>query len=438
MYCIRFLMNNRFIYIALVGRLTSRFDDIVMEIKNAARDYHCITKEIKVSNFFSEDEDSIKEKIDKGNDNKKQISNYITHNISKNKKANNNEKVIFIISHLKRPSEIKELKEQYGDDFYALGIHTSHRAAIRRMRRYSFEKIVGKRYKSTRDKSNEFRKNLDEPALKESYINSLITRDEGEKNEEGQKLLKTLPLCDFFINDFRGDDFVTPIRRFLGLILKKNLFEPPTMEEVAMNWAYSAAARSVDQSRQVGAVIVHKEGYFLVDGTNNVPKFGGGTYDATQGNDTNYQRKQDLFHQIKEKCSLNEKQAEALKETALRDLLEFSHNVHAEQNAICSAARKAINIQGSKIYTTTFPCHLCSKIIIDAGIEEVIYIEPYGKSRAFDLNPNEVSIDLFVKEKVLFRLFVGVHPKRFQNFFLHDEKREKDGNRLFSEDENKK
>ena len=47
--------------------------------------------------------------------------------------------------------------------------------------------------------------------------------------------------------------------------------------------------------------------------------------------------------------------------------------VHAEQNAICQAARYGVNVSGGTIYITLSPCLTCAKLIINAGIKEVVY-----------------------------------------------------------------
>ena len=51
--------------------------------------------------------------------------------------------------------------------------------------------------------------------------------------------------------------------------------------------------------------------------------------------------------------------------------------VHAEQNAICQAARYGVDISGSTIYITLSPCLTCAKLIINAGIKEVVYAGDY-------------------------------------------------------------
>lgn len=53
--------------------------------------------------------------------------------------------------------------------------------------------------------------------------------------------------------------------------------------------------------------------------------------------------------------------------------LEECMCVHAEQNAICQAARYGVNVNGGTIYITLSPCLTCAKLIINAGISEVVY-----------------------------------------------------------------
>ncbi len=45
---------------------------------------------------------------------------------------------------------------------------------------------------------------------------------------------------------------------------------------------------------------------------------------------------------------------------------------HAEQNAICQAARFGISLDGATIYAKMTPCYACAKMIINAGIKRVV------------------------------------------------------------------
>lgn len=53
------------------------------------------------------------------------------------------------------------------------------------------------------------------------------------------------------------------------------------------------------------------------------------------------------------------------------------NTIHAEQNAICFAARSNISIEDSTIYVTHFPCLNCAKLIIASGIKNVTYLNDY-------------------------------------------------------------
>ncbi len=70
---------------------------------------------------------------------------------------------------------------------------------------------------------------------------------------------------------------------------------------------------------------------------------------------------------------------------------ELCYAVHAEQNAVIQAARHGINISGATLYCTHQPCVICAKIIINAGIERVVYKDGY---------PDEFSLQLFAEAGV--------------------------------------
>lgn len=53
---------------------------------------------------------------------------------------------------------------------------------------------------------------------------------------------------------------------------------------------------------------------------------------------------------------------------------------HAEENAIVQAAYHGITVSGAALYCTLSPCLLCAKMIVNAGIVEVIYEEEYELS----------------------------------------------------------
>lgn len=53
---------------------------------------------------------------------------------------------------------------------------------------------------------------------------------------------------------------------------------------------------------------------------------------------------------------------------------------HAEQNAICQAARFGIALDGGTLYTKMAPCYACAKMMINAGIKRVVCNQDYQSS----------------------------------------------------------
>jgi dCMP deaminase len=56
---------------------------------------------------------------------------------------------------------------------------------------------------------------------------------------------------------------------------------------------------------------------------------------------------------------------------------EICRGLHAEQNAIIQAAKYGIAVEGSTVYSTTEPCSLCAKMLINAGITRIVYQNAY-------------------------------------------------------------
>ena len=112
-------------------------------------------------------------------------------------------------------------------------------------------------------------------------------------------------------------------------------------DEYFMGVALLSAKRSKDPSTQVGACIVNKDKRIIAIGYNGFPK---GCED-------------DVFPWGKDdKDSLNTK---------------YPYVVHAEANAILNSNS---NLKGSKLYVTLFPCNECAKLLIQSGIEEIVYL----------------------------------------------------------------
>lgn len=192
-------------------------------------------------------------------------------------------------------------------------------------------------------------------------------------------------------------------RAFLALLFGEAIITP-TRDEHGMFLAQAAALRSSSLSRQVGAAVLNAYGEVLALGVNEVPRYGGGQYWGAKGEvdgrdhvfrgyDSSDRQKLVVIREIlekldpgwgklsdEEKKSRLDEAAKTLEEARVANLTEFGRAVHAEMEAITSAARIGVSIRGATLFTTTFPCHGCAKHIVDAGIERVVYIEPYPKS----------------------------------------------------------
>ncbi len=59
---------------------------------------------------------------------------------------------------------------------------------------------------------------------------------------------------------------------------------------------------------------------------------------------------------------------------------ELCRGLHAEQNAIIQAALHGVSIDGATLYCTNMPCAICSKMLINAGIVNIYFMEGYADS----------------------------------------------------------
>lgn len=315
----------------------------------------------------------------------------------------------YIINSLKHPKEVELLREIYSTGFYLIGIHADEKRRLEYL---------------------EKDKNIDPERSKK-----LIARDMNEDTGHGQQTRDTFQLSDFFIYLGQNhDQLKKSIWRILDLIFGHPHLTP-TFEEFAMFFAFMSALRSADLSRQVGAVIARNE-EIIASGANDSPRYGGGLYwpyyddktheivdadngrDYKRGYDSNKKEQAKIVDEISEDLELDEEGKEKLRKSSIREITEYGRVVHAEMEAILMCARNNITTRGATIYCTTFPCHNCAKHIIASGIERVVYIEPYPKSKAFEFHDDSITDDPSEKHnKVIFEPFVGIGPRRFFELF---------------------
>lgn len=64
---------------------------------------------------------------------------------------------------------------------------------------------------------------------------------------------------------------------------------------------------------------------------------------------------------------------------------ELCRGLHAEQNAIIQAAKHGINILDATLYCTNAPCVICAKMLINAGLKSIIYLDGYPDELATEI-----------------------------------------------------
>jgi dCMP deaminase len=128
------------------------------------------------------------------------------------------------------------------------------------------------------------------------------------------------------------------------------MIDRPDNDTYFMSMAELVATRSTCLRRHVGAVIV-KEKRVLTTGYNGAPR--------------------GLRHCEEVGCVRQQNHIES----GTRH--ELCRGVHAEQNAVIQGAYFGVSIKGASVYTTNFPCVLCAKIMLNAGIEEIVYLDNY-------------------------------------------------------------
>lgn len=86
---------------------------------------------------------------------------------------------------------------------------------------------------------------------------------------------------------------------------------------------------------------------------------------------------------------------------------ELCRAIHAEQNAIIQAATSGVSIKGSILYSTTFPCILCAKMIINVDIKEIYISEGY---------PDDLSKQMLNEAEVVVHRLVVSDSAKIEDF----------------------
>ena len=343
----------------------------------------------------------------------------------------------YLLDSLRHPAEVELLRHVYGRAFALIGIVCSEEQRKRRLQ---------KRIKDAGD----------------DLVRALMDRDADAEEKHGQHVLDAFHLADYFIDSTENRMLIDPktqkkkpnphwqipsqLKRLIQ-ILSQTEVTRPTIEESAIYMAHGAKMKSACLSRQVGACIIDARGNVIGIGANDVPQAGGGTYSDHPRNGVQDERcamnngycsntRQqniivdnllNIFGDSVQKTFDRKSMIKSLRKAGLGQLLEFSRAVHAEMEALLSAARQGKVTVGARMFVTTFPCHYCARHIVSAGIDEVQYIEPYSKSQAFDLHSDSITDDPTNWKapsqggaKLLLQPFTGVAPRLYPRAFLKD------------------
>ncbi|MBR1950950.1 MAG: dCMP deaminase family protein [Lentisphaeria bacterium] len=125
----------------------------------------------------------------------------------------------------------------------------------------------------------------------------------------------------------------------------------PGWDQYFMDIALVAASRSNCSRRHVAAVLV-RDRRIISTGYNGTPR---GVRNCSDGGCP--------------RCNSNTPSGHGLGDCLCS---------HAEENSIVQAAYHGISVKGSTLYTTYSPCLSCAKMIINAGIVEVVYNQRYS------------------------------------------------------------
>lgn len=277
-------------------------------------------------------------------------------------------------------------------------------------------------------------------------------RDKGEDEPtNGQQTEECIYMADIVVvNEDQlvyardWDSFFNKVSQYVEL-MRRPRYRAPTYSELFMHMAYAISLKSSCSKRQVGALIVSPDipnnkkngiseidNYVVATGYNDVPAGeqicaelggrhrGGGRYCARDAYQRDTLRKMKFCPscgnpiagvpgslETKHKCA--KCGAVLPKDFVPGKLLDLCRSVHAEESAILQAAKLgSTSLRNSVLYTTTFPCLLCCKSIIDAGIGKVVYREAY---------PMENSVTMLTNCGVELETYEGVNAWAFDRMF---------------------
>lgn len=362
---------------------------------------------------------------DEGNKLRESDHAYMARKVHEQIMAAGHQENSIVIDSIRNPAEVRYLTLSFSS-FYLLALDAS--SGVRWLRKQT----------DYEDDINQFRED--------------DMRDKGDyEPKHGQQTEACVYLADVVIDNetqigYRRDWdlFFYRIWQYVDL-MKTPGYRNPTYKELFMHMAYAVSLKSSCNKRQVGAIIVSTgprqaiaplrpqdevESYVLATGFNDVPinervcsELGGRSNPKFCSRDYYEERalramkycpgcgaqldlpKGELGLFRCQKCG-----ARLPRDYMAGKLLDLCRSVHAEEAAILQAAKLgSSSLRGTVVYSTTFPCLLCCKSIINAGISKIVYREPY---------PMDESIKMLQNCGVELEKYEGVNAWAFDKMFI--------------------
>jgi dCMP deaminase len=179
-------------------------------------------------------------------------------------------------------------------------------------------------------------------------LRSLEGRELASDDPAAQQLLAVQAMADFEVDN--GGTLEALHDNVQSILERSYFFERPSWDEYFMSIARVVASRSNCVKRKVAAVIT-KDRRIISTGYNGTPR---GTVNCNEGG-----------------CP----RCNAFAEGGTR--LDECLCSHGEENSITQAAYHGVSVQGGTLHTTFSPCLTCTKMIINAGLMEVVYNASY-------------------------------------------------------------
>ena len=259
----------------------------------------------------------------------------------------------YIIDSIRNPAEVEELRSR--EDFILIHIYSSKEKRFERMRLRNregdpktfdafmkIEEAEARNVDKTKQQLVECMKIADKRIVNDLDFNHLY--------KEIDNLLEglSLSLKDYHQEeDIRSKNSNPILEESVSTGLDRDSLQTrPTWDEYFMRIAKVVSSRSNCMKRHVASVIV-KDRRIVSTGYNGTPR---GTKNCNEGGCP--------------RCNSYAKSGTRLEECLCS---------HGEENAIVQAAYHGISIKGATIYTTFAPCLMCTKMIINSGMVEVVY-----------------------------------------------------------------